>query len=104
MQKIVIDNNTNEVLQIINLDDDDRFDESWYPDCYIIDDINNEINTYGLVYNKEKKTFEQIEDYVEFETVVEETFTKEDIDKIKLELEATQNALNEILMNDLGGM
>lgn len=73
MQKIVVDNNTNEVLQIINLDIDTRWDDRWYPSCYVIDDVNNEINSYNLKYNKETEEFEINSDYVEVETIIEPT-------------------------------
>lgn len=65
MQKIIIDNITNKVLHIINLDVDNSFSEEWYPNCYIVDDIDNSINSYDLVYNEELGTFERIEDYQE---------------------------------------
>ncbi|MBS6502581.1 MAG: hypothetical protein KH415_13330 [Clostridium sp.] len=65
MQKIIIDNITNKVLHIINLDIDSSFNEEWYPNCYIIDDIDNEINSYNFIYNKEIEEFEVIEDYQE---------------------------------------
>lgn len=65
MQKIVIDNNSNQVMHIINLDIDDTFYEEWYPGCYIIDDVDNSINSYGLIYNKELNRFEEIENYKE---------------------------------------
>lgn len=67
MQKIIIDNDANRVLHIINLDMDSSFSESWYPNCYIVDDINNEINSYNLRYNKELEMFEIIEDFIEEE-------------------------------------
>lgn len=65
MQKIIIDNTTNQVLHIINIDRDSSFSESWYSNCYIVDDIDNSINRYDLRYNKELESFEIIEDFTE---------------------------------------
>lgn len=65
LNKIVVDMETNRVMHIVNLDVDDRFNPDWYPNCYIVDDVDNKIDNYGLKYNKELDVFEEIEGYVE---------------------------------------
>ena len=48
------------VEQIINVDVDKRFDENWYPNCFVVDDENNEVNGYNLRYHPFKKRFEVV--------------------------------------------
>ncbi|MDZ5033975.1 hypothetical protein GNF81_14605, partial [Clostridium perfringens] len=47
MNKVFCNKETNMVEQIINIDIDTRFEENWFSNCYVVDDINNEINAYN---------------------------------------------------------
>lgn len=61
MNKVFCNRETNMVEQIICIDIDKRFDESWYPHCYIIDDEDNEVQGYNLKYNIETEQFDIVE-------------------------------------------
>lgn len=104
MNKIFCNKETNMVEQIINIDIDKNFSEDWFPNCYVVDDPENNINAYNLKYNKDLEVFEVVQGLnPKDEIVIEESEEKNKIKQLTEELELTQNALNEILMN-LGGI
>ncbi|MDZ5010892.1 hypothetical protein GNF77_18750, partial [Clostridium perfringens] len=94
MNKVFCNKETNMVEQIINIDIDTRFEENWFSNCYVVDDINNEINAYNLRYNKEMKKFESVEGVPDFEEAIFEESEKDlKIKSLKEELEIPQDAL-----------
>lgn len=99
MNKVFVDKTTNVVSQIINIDKDPRWSEDWFSWCYVVDDPDNKINSYGYTYNLETKKFEEIKGYKEPEVIIEEKQEVQDIQDLKKELEMTQRALNEIIMS-----
>lgn len=72
MQKIIINRDTLEVCQIINLDKDSRFSEDWYYGYIIKDDVDNKVLHHGYKYIPATGTFEEIEGHKEPEVEVEE--------------------------------
>lgn len=100
MNKIYVDKQTNMVSQIINIEVDKEWSESWYPNCYIVDDENNEITSYGYRYNLEKKEFEVVEDYEEQVIEVEPSEIEElkkANEELKAEITIIQGALDSII-------
>ena len=61
MNKVYCNKETDIVEQIINIDVDTRWDENWFPNCYVVDDPENKVQTYNLKYNKEIVDFEIVE-------------------------------------------
>ncbi|MDU7085926.1 MAG: hypothetical protein E6344_19755 [Clostridium sp.] len=104
MNKVYCNKETDFVEQIINIDVDTRWEENWFPNCYVVDDPDNEINTYNLRYNKETKEFEIVEGIPpKDEVIVEEAISNEDLKKeneiLQNKITAMQAALDEIILN-----
>lgn len=101
MNKVYCNKETDLVEQIINIDVDTRWQENWFPNCYVVDDPNNEINTYNLRYNKETKEFEIVEGLKpKEEVIVIKQPTVEDFNNLKEEnedLKARMEKLEELL-------
>lgn len=104
MNKIFCNKVTNMVEQIINIDTDTRWDENWFPNCYVIDDPLNEISTYNLRYNKEKEIFEVVEGMKEKEEAevipseIEKMKTENEL--LRKEIDEIKNMINQTLINE----
>ena len=101
MNKVFCNKETDLVEQIINIDIDTRFDENWFPSCYVVDDPNNQVNAYNLKYNKELQKFEIVEGLdAKAEVIVIKQPTAEEMKEIKKEnedLKARLDKLEELL-------
>ena len=105
MNKIYCNRETDMVEQIINIDIDTRWDENWFPSCYVIDDIDNKISTYNMKYNNETEEFELVEGIpAKDEVIVIKQPTAEEIQEIKKEnedLKARLEKVENILLNSI---
>lgn len=113
MQKIIIDRDSLEVRQIINLDVDPRFDENWYIGYIIKDDVDNIVTNHGFKYSPSTGKFEENKDYKEPEVVIEESPSDARLTELERKLDlVTQQKDEEILelklalveIYELGGM
>lgn len=82
----------------------DQYDKNTFQFHYLVEvELEIEID-YSYKYNKEQDVFEKVEEFVQGETTIEKDPQQIEIDRLKVELEITQNALNDmIMMNMLGG-
>lgn len=61
MQKIYINKITNMVEQILKEAEGENFNEDYFPTCYMVEDIEENIKSYNIRYNKEERIFEVVE-------------------------------------------
>ena len=86
MNKVFCNKETNLVEQILKELEGEHIGEDYFPNCYMIEDKEEKINTYNLRYNKEEGLFEVVEGLEEKDTVI--TIKKpdtEDLEKLKNE-------------------
>lgn len=104
MNKVYCNKETNMVEQILKVETYDELPDDYFSNCYAVIDEEEIINGYNVKYNKETNEFEIVSGLKpKTETVIEESEEKNKIKQLTEELELTQTALNEILMN-LGGI
>lgn len=104
MNKVFINKQTNMVEQILEIREGEVIQDDYFTNCYVIEDIEGEINAYNLRYNKETKEFETVEGIPpKDEVIVEKAPSNEDLKKENERLEnkisAMQSALDEIILN-----
>lgn len=96
MNKVYCNKETDMVEQIINIDVDTRWDENWFPNCYVVDDHENKISTYNLKYNKEKEVFEIVEGLNPKDAVEVTPSANEKIEALEKENENLKKEIQEI--------
>ena len=97
MQKIYINKETNMVEQILKVESENELPDNYFPTCYAILDIDNNINGYNLRYNLETKEFEVIEGIpAKDEVVIDKAPSIEDFKNLKEENEELKNRLDKI--------
>lgn len=95
MNKIFINKDTDMVEQILEVREGEVIQDNYFPNCYMIEDVNNEISTYNLKYNKETEIFEVVEGIPERDDVVViKQPTAEDFQELKARTEKLEQALN----------
>lgn len=102
MNKVFCNKETNLVEQIINIDIDETFEESWFPWCYVVDDPDNSLKHHGYIYNIDTKKFEEIEGYEEPEVIIEPSkveVVEKKTNDLETELNLTQSAVDFLLMS-----
>lgn len=96
MQKVFINKSTNMVEQILK-EEGEIIGEDYFPNCYMIEDIEENINGYNLRYNKEEKKFEVVEGMLaREEVIVIKQPTAEDIKKLQNENDALKSRLEKL--------
>lgn len=77
----------------------DQYNNNTFQFHYLVEvELEVEID-YSYKYNKEFDIFEKVEEFVQEESIIEKDLQQIEIDRLKAELEITQNALNDMLMN-----
>ena len=98
---LCINKETNMVEQILKEMEGEIIPEDYFSNCYMVEDVEEKIKAYNLRYNKETQEFEIAEDFIELETVIEKSEDQIKIENLQSQLEMTQMALDELLLNIL---
>lgn len=97
MQKIFINKITHMVEQILKEEEGEIIGKDYFPNCYMIEDIEENINAYNLRHNEEEGTFEVIEGMPpKAEVEIIEKVNTEDIENIKRENEDLKTRLEKL--------
>lgn len=97
MKKVFINKVSNMVEQILEEAEGEIIGEDYFPNCYMIEDIEGNINSYNLRYNKEEKIFEVVEGIPAFDEVdIIKQPTTEDFENLKNENEELKARLERI--------
>lgn len=96
MQKVFINKNTNMVEQILK-EEKEEIREDYFPNCYMIEDLEENIKGYNLRYNKEEGIFEVVEGLPAMdEVIVIKQPTAEDYNALKEENKELKDRLDNI--------
>lgn len=97
MQKIFINKETNLVEQILKEEIGEVIREDYFPSCYMVEDLEENIKGYNLRYNKEEGIFEVVEGLPVFAEVnIIKQPTPEDYSALKKENEELKDRLDNI--------
>lgn len=97
MNKVFCNKETNMVEQILKEMEGEHIGEDYFPSCYLVEDEEEQINSYNLRYNKDKGTFEVVEGIPEREEVkIIKKAKTEDLEKLKNENEELRAKIEKI--------
>lgn len=104
MNKVFCNKETNMVEQILKEQEGEVIGKDYFPACYMIEDLEEKINSYNLRYNKEIEDFEVVEgipprDEVIVEKVPSNEELKKENERQENKIMAMQSALDEIILN-----
>lgn len=107
MQKIFINKETNLVEQILKEEEGEVITEDYFPSCYMIEDLEEDIKGYNLRYNKEEGVFEVVEGLPAMDEVeIIKQPTTEDYNALKEENKELKDRLDNIenLIKQISGV
>lgn len=97
MNKVFCNKETDMVEQILKEQEGEIIGEDYFPNCYMIEDIEGNINSYNLRYNKEERVFKVVEGIPAFDEVnIIKQPTTEDFENLKNENEELKARLERI--------
>ena len=97
LNKVFCNKETNMVEQILKEEEGEIIREDYFPNCYMIEDLEGRINAYNLRYNKETKEFEVVEGLPAIDIpIVIRTPTSEDFNNLKQENEELKDRLDNL--------
>lgn len=100
MQKIYCNKETNMVEQILKINSEDELPDTYFNNCYAVLDLEDNINSYNLKYNKEIEEFEIVEGIpARDEVEVIKQPTMEDFKKLENENMELKSQLEERVRN-----
>lgn len=107
MQKIFINKETDLVEQILKEEEGEYLTEDYFSNCYMVEDIEENIKGYNLRYNKKEEVFEVVEGLPAMDKV--EIFkqpTTEDYNALKEENKELKDRLDNIenLIKQISGV